>query len=468
MRSCALALLAFALFVAWSPVARAFVGVFVGRGDSVLESPATTVVLMRASDHVVVSVRPEYQGPAEDFALVLPVPASVDGDGVRALRPDAFERIELLAAPRLVDLRERDPCATGAAARVGRLPWVGPGRLRLAVLPPSAEARFGPNPYDVTVVSVRDAAGLGGWLRRRGYRPPAGLERAVRPYVESGYRFLIARVDASDVSFEDGHAILAPLRFHFRSEQVVLPLRLARASGDRPHDLVVHVLARERMESANRDDVLVPTNLVALAPARDRMGEVYATILDRVFQRHPAAVVTEYAWDAGQCDPCPTRPLSRTDLTTFGTDVTGPASPDRFVLTRLHTWIDDPETSDLALEQGPPIAGGSGRPRSADLLPQWIDHRADANAFQARYAILRPWRDTVSCAAPRRGRWGPPPWRRRVVTAPVETTIIPTGRLRRYLHSWAPVLRIPVRGDAVRTSPPPDSESRRRRGRRRR
>lgn len=452
MRSRWLAVLLFALVAAWSPAANAFVGVVVGRGGSVPESPATTVVLMREGHQVVVSVRAEYRGPAQDFALVLPVPPSVGRDGVRTLRPDAFERIERLAAPRLVVLRERDPCATGAP--VGRFPWVGPGRLRRAVLPPSPEARFGTDPYDVTILAVDDAADLARWLRQRGYRAPDGLERAVRPYLQSGYRFLIARVDASRLSFVDGRAVLAPLRFHYRSDRVVLPVRLARANGDRPHDLVVYVLARERMESANRQDVLVPTNLVALPPARERMGEVYATILDRVFRRHPDAVVTEYSWNAAQCDPCPTQPLTPTDLRTFGADVIGGTGRGGFVLTRLHEWIDRPPTSDLALEEGPPVAGGRGRPQSADRLQEWIDRRAEENAFQARYAILRPWRGPVSCAAPESGRWGPPPWRRRVITAPAVTRIIPTGRLRRYLHSWAPVLRIPVRGDAVRTPSP--------------
>jgi hypothetical protein len=256
----------------------------------------------------------------------------------------------------------------------------------------------------------------------------------------------------------NGRAVLSPLRFHFRSEQVVLPIRLARGDGDRPHDLVLHVLARERMESTDRDDVLVPTNLVALPPARERLGEVYATILDRVFQRHPDAVVTEYAWDARQCDPCPTQPLGRTDLTTFGADVINGAGHDGFVLTRLHLWIDRPPASDLALEAGPPIAGGRGRAQSADRLQVWIDRSVEANAFQARYAVLHPWSGPASCATPARGRWRSAAGRRAAaVAAPTMTTIIPTGRLRRYLHSWAPVLRIPVRGDALPATAPPST-----------
>lgn len=324
----------------------------------------------------------------------------------------------------------------------------------------------GPIPTTSPSSPPGDAGALGRWLRRRGYRPPDGLESALGPYVGAGYRFLVARVDAPRITFADDRAVLVPLQFRFRSEQVVLPVRLARPSGDRPHDLVVHVLARERMESANRDDVLVPTNLVARPPARDHLGEVYATILDRVLRRHPGAVVTEYAWDAAQCDSCPTRPLTRTDLATFGTDAMDATSADGFVLTRLHTWIDRPQASDLALEEGRPIAGGRGLPRSADRLREWVDRRAEANAFQARYAILRPWRGALSCAAPARGRWGPPSWHRRVTTAPPTTTIIPTGQLRRYLDSWAPVLRIPVRGDAFRTAVPPRTDRPEGRGRR--
>ena len=443
----AVGLVLFALIVAWSVSVRAFVGFYVVRGEGAPESRATTVVLLRDGGRTVVSVRAEYRGPAKDLALVLPVPASVSADDVRALRPDAFERIERVSAPRLVEFRERDPCATVAVR------GSGPGGPVDTGMTP--EARLAPNPYDVVVLAPDDAAQLARWLRTRGYRPPDGLDAMVQSYVESGWRFLIARLDASNVSFVDGRAVLSPLRFHFRSDQVVLPIRFARGDRDRPHDLVIHVLARRRMESANRDDVLVPTNLVALPPARQRLGEVYATILDRVFRRHPDALVTEYAWDASDCDRC-TAPLGPTDLTTFGTDAIPGTAPDDRVLTRLHAWIDERPGSDLTLEPGRPVAGGRGRPRGADRLNERVDRRADENAFQARYAILRPWRGPALCAAPARGRWSPATGRRRpsAVATPPVTTIIPTGRLRRYLHSWAPVLRIPVRGDALSTTAP--------------
>lgn len=427
--------------------ARAFSGFYAGSTDAPLESRASTVVLMRDGERTVVSVRNDYRGPAADFAWVIPVPGRVEQ--VRTLRPDAFDRIERLSAPRLVELVERNPCGAGRARPRGD---AGSPEQEAPAIRAEAQAA---DPVEVVILDAEESAALGPWLRRRGYRPdPAALAMA-RAYAESGHRFVVARVDASRLQLVDGRAALPPLRFHYRSGELVMPMRLGRVGARGPQDLVIHVLARgQRYEVANRADVLAPTNLVMYPSARERFGEVYATILDRVLRRHPGAVVTEYAWPADRCDPpCLTGGLGAADLDALGRDVIGRGASG-FVLTRLHTWISGPTGSDLVLGPAAPIAGGRGRPTRAGSLAQRIDRRVHANAFQARYTILHAWSGPTACASPSRGRWGAPAPRRRVaITARPGMETIPTGRLRRFLHTWAPVLRIPSRDDAAAAEP---------------
>lgn len=454
----------FLLVLAGAGSARAFAGFYVSRARGRPRVDSSQIVLMRDGDRAVVSVRHDYRGPAADAALVLPVPASVGRDAVRTLRPDAFDRIERLSAPRLVEFWERDPCGVRPDRRDGG----GARRRDRTTRPPPAtvEARFAAAEHDVAILRARRAAGLTRWLRERGYRVPPGAEEAARPYVERGYRFLVAQLEASRLIFEGDRARPSPLRFHYRTDEVVLPVGLARLGAAAPQDLIVQVLARgQRYEVANRANVLVPTNLVMYGRARERFDAVYATILERVLSRHPGAMVTEYAWPAASCAPCPAAALGPTDLETFGRDAPGPTpSPDGWVLTRLHARLDGAVGSDLVLRPAAaPIAGGSGGPYGPGGFARRIDRRVRTNAFQARYAILHGWDRPVGCPSPRRGRWGAPPRLRRpapLVARPTRATI-PLGRLRRFLHTWAPVLRIPARGDAPAATLRPRRRARR-------
>ena len=94
-------------------------------------------------------------------------------------------------------------------------------------------------------------------------------------------------------------------------------------------DLVVHILARnQRYEVANYENVTIPTNIDVQDSVRERFGEFYAALFDTVLERNPNSVVTEYAWQATNCDPCPGPVLSSSDLLTLGADVSsGESAP---------------------------------------------------------------------------------------------------------------------------------------------
>ena len=114
-------------------------------------------------------------------------------------------------------------------------------------------------------------------------------------------------------------------------------------------------------------------------------------MFDRTLEKNPGAVVTEYAWQATTCDPCPGPALGYTDFMTLGADVlegnqlatppaqpaggpTKPGAPSRptpppmrrmprgygmdFVLTRLHARYGKDITNDLVFKAAPPIVGG--------------------------------------------------------------------------------------------------------------
>ena len=96
--------------LATPPTANAFCGFYVAGADAELYNNATMVVLMRDGTRTVLSMQNNYQGPAQDFAMVVPVPVVLSEDDVKVLPPEVFDRVDKLAAPRLVEYWEQDPC----------------------------------------------------------------------------------------------------------------------------------------------------------------------------------------------------------------------------------------------------------------------------------------------------------------------------------------------------------------------
>jgi len=424
--------------------ARAFCGFYVSGADAPLTNNATQVVLMREGTRTVLSMQNNYQGPPQDFAMVVPVPVVLQKENVKTLARDVLDRVDRLTAPRLVEYWKQDPCpkpmpvleyARGAAFGLAGAPAMAP-KAAAAPPPVKVEAQFTVGEYDIVVLSATDSTALDAWLRQNRYKIPGGAEPYLRPYVQVGMKFFVAKVDVSKVRFErvgggPEQAILSPLRFHYDSDAFNLPIRLGLINSSGTQDLVVTILApSQRYEVANYDNVAVPTNVDVSDATRDRFASFYAQLFDETVQRHPRSVVTEYSWAAGSCDPCPTPPLEQSDLMTLGADVlpsTAPPPPPGggapilrprfrpagagFVITRLHArYSKDALGDDLVFRTAPPIVGGREFVQSDGKLERGA--RPDAsNNFQARYVIRHPWTGPIACKNPSRGVWGGPPGR---------------------------------------------------------
>ncbi len=408
-----LALLILAV-LAWPARASAFCGFYVSGSGGPLLNDATQVVLMRHGLRTVLSMQNDYRGPPEGFALVVPVPVVLQKENVRTLPRVIFDRIEALDAPRLVEYWEQDPCTgpdnaddkeggTGTRAR-GAEGSMGHGASRPLV---TVEAEFAVDEYEIVILSALSAVALDTWLHDSGYRVPAGADRFLRPYVEAGSRFFVARVDPRKVRFTWGRATLSPLRFFYDSESFALPVRLGLMNADGPQDLVVHILAEGRYEVANYENLFIPTNLDVADVTRGQFPSFYAALFDRTVAGHPRAVVTEYAWSSASCNPCPVAPLGAEDLRWLGADVIdAPAGP--LVLTRLHArYTRETAGDDLVFRLAPGVSGG--RETLGGPSPTGAHPTAGGSDFQARYVIRHRWEGAVACTEPRFGVWGEPP-----------------------------------------------------------
>jgi hypothetical protein len=447
--------------------ASAFCGFYVSTASGALTNRATTVVLMREGTRTVLSMANDYEGPPQDFAMVVPVPVVLRRGDVKTLPRAVFERIDKLAAPRLVEMWEQDPCGYIDDGRTVISPSIATVESRYVIGRPKVwiEASFAVGEYDVEVLGARDSAALETWLRGHDYEIPQGAAAALRPYVQSGMKFFVAKVALGRVQPDArGRVTLSPLRFHYESERFALPVRLGLLNSAGSQDLVVHILARSRYQAANRPNVAIPTNLDLVPAAREAFPAFYAALFDRAIADAPGAVVTEYAWQSGKCDPCPVSPLGGEIVAQLGGDVLWPATRDKktdrspslgsavppaglevpdddpfqpterrallqqaaksrpppegmstrwpqfeLVLTRLHLrYGPDDLGDDLVFQSAPPIVGGREETGEDGLVIRGARPEG-RNAFQARYVIRHPWTGPVACPSPRRNVWGAPP-----------------------------------------------------------
>jgi len=395
------------------PAILAFCGFYVTGSNQPMFNDATQVVLMRQGTRTVLSMQNNYKGPPDAFAMVVPVPAVLHEGDVKTLTKDVFEHVEQMGAPRLVEYWEQDPChppppVDYAFGAPGGGPPMVMAKASAGDLGVKIEAQFTVGEYQIVILSAKDSSGLETWLRQEKYNIPAGAEPLLRPYVESGMKFFVAKVDPQKVKFEDGRAALSPLRFFYDSDRFELPIRLGLANSSGTQDLIVNVLAGERYEVANYPNVTIPTNLDVTPMVKDKFPAFYAALFDRTVEQHPGAVVTEYSWAAGSCDPCPGPTLNPADFATLGADVTKENLGYGYVLTRLHARYGKDIKDDLVFKAAQPIVGGREIKNATGQLDTTAQP-ASTNNFQGRYAIRYPWTGPITCDKPQRGIWGGPP-----------------------------------------------------------
>ncbi|HEY5936008.1 MAG TPA: DUF2330 domain-containing protein [Kofleriaceae bacterium] len=399
--------------------ASAFCGFYINGAGGEMFNNATQVVLMRHGTRTVLSMQNAYQGPMQDFAMVVPVPVVLKEADVKTLTKDVFSKVDAMSSPRLVEYWEQDPCAPERDYD-GPFPSAAPA-MESAGADDSApggygvkiEAKFTVGEYNIVILSATESTGLDRYLRDQKYKIPTGAEPLLRPYVEAGSKFFVAKVDPKKVRFENGQAVLSPLRFHYDTEEFALPIRLGLANSNGTQDLIVNILApNQRYEVANYKNVTIPTNLDVKDEVRTRFGEFYAALFDRTVQQNPGAVITEYAWDASSCDPCPGPQLDYNDFATLGADVLQGGDQGGyygFVLTRLHArYGKEGAPNDLVFKTAPPIVGGR-EIRDANKKLEERSRPDGMNNFQGRYAIRHAWTGPIACQNPVRGRWGGPP-----------------------------------------------------------
>ena len=108
-----------------------------------------------------------YQGPPEDFAMVVPVPVVLQKENVKTLPRDVFARVDTLAraaARRVLGAgsvrRRAEYDEDDARRRSSAMPARRGGAGAAASLGVKIEAQFAVGEYEIVILSAKDSTGL--------------------------------------------------------------------------------------------------------------------------------------------------------------------------------------------------------------------------------------------------------------------------------------------------------------------
>jgi hypothetical protein len=309
---------------------------------------------------------------------VVPVPVAIKREQVNVGDKEVLKKLDAFTQPRLVEYTDENPCDDrryeAQDAVVGRRnsttnsavakPGAAPRDLGVTV-----EDRFKVNEYEILILSAKESNGLEIWLQRNGYKIPQGASAVLRPYIKQNMKFFVAKVDLKEFT-NSGQTFLRPIQIAYQSPKFMLPIRLGMLNAKGDQDLIVYMLSPQgQVEVSNYRTVKVPTDKGIPEFVKEDFGKFYKSTFQRAYEQENKKVAfLEYAWDAGNCDPCSTSiiPRGRRRPTSSGTFVT-----------RLHVRYNRSKFAE-------------------DLVFQQTSNRDN---FQGRYIMTHPYRGAMTCTA---------------------------------------------------------------------
>ncbi len=374
------------IFLAGIEPAWAFCGFYVAKADTSLYNRASQVIIARDGNKTVLTMANDYQGEAQDFALVVPVPVVLKQEQVHLGEAKILSRLDAFSAPRLVEYFDPDPCQIFMYERndaLGSFPQAAPSTSefkRNNALGVTVEEQFTVGEYDFVILSAKQSDGLETWLIENGYKIPRGAKKLLQPYIRQQMKFLVAKVNLKEYN-RQGFEKLRPIAIAYESPKFMLPIRLGMINAQSEQDLIVYLLSPQgQIELTNYRTVKIPSDVNVPEFVQAEFQDFYQAMLQQSYQRENKQVAfVEYAWNMNSCDPCSAEPLNSEELKQAGVFWLDSNLANNVFITRLHLRY------------------------SRDRFPEDLQFHTTANQefFQGRYVINHPFTGKISCQAGR-------------------------------------------------------------------
>lgn len=203
-----------------------------------VDQTAERIIFVKEDPTTVTSyVEITYQGEAEDFAWVVPVPSVPELD---IWDGGAFNGLDLATQPQF---QGNFGCFAPEAAGGGQDPNSPPNRDDDGV---EVLAREQVGPFDTATITSNDPRALVQWLRDNGFRILPEMEPFVALYTAEGMKFVAMKLQPG----EDVEAI-APIKMRYASAGMAVPLRLTAVAAQLEMGVKIWILGDTRYNVAN-------------------------------------------------------------------------------------------------------------------------------------------------------------------------------------------------------------------------
>ena len=371
---------------------QAFCGFYVAKAGVELYNNKSEVILVRDGKHTTITMSNDFTGDVKDFAMVVPVPNVLDRSDIQIADQSIFKMLDAYSAPRLVEYFDQNPCyivekdeermdmmLESVAVAENTRPRVLRDKVKYKV---TIEAQYKVEEYDIILLSAKNAGGLKRWLTDNGYKIPGKAEHVLEPYIKSGLKFFVVKVDLNKYDPQANGGFLRPLQIKVKSDKFMLPIRLGMANSKGEQDMIVYAFSKKgRVECTNYRTVKMPTGKEVPTFVKPNFGTFYADAFRNAHSRQGRdAVFLEYAWNVTptftgmKCDPCVGNPPYTREIMMAGVPWANQAGVTTF-FTRMHVrYTLDKFPEDLFFQETP-----------------------NKEMYQARYVITHPAGGDLSC-----------------------------------------------------------------------
>lgn len=247
------------------------------------------IVFGQKDGRVVMHVRVQYNGPAQEFGWLLPVPSVPE---LQLGTEEIFSALGQRTAPRyyaryITEGQCQDQSAGGSVdsgasfGDAGAAPNSG-GPDNVLV------RREAVGPYDTAVLRADEQGPMLDWLRANNFFIPDPLANAVGPYIRPGGYFLALKLlkdrDAGD---------LAPLVLDYPSDLPMIPMVLTQVGADPDMPVTVYVLGEHRAIPRNFRHTVINEEHIDWFSGGSNYEAVVTAAVDEADGHH--SFVTEFA-----------------------------------------------------------------------------------------------------------------------------------------------------------------------------
>lgn len=263
-----------------APRAEACGGFFCSRVP--IDQAGERIVFGVRDNTVEAHVQIQYQGAAEKFSWVVPMPAQPE---LEVGTPLIFGYLDGRTQPRF-QLEWQNSCGGGRGGDLANADGSGPPQ------PSAPEAGGGVvvisqsevGPYDAAILQADEATALRTWLLANGYDLTDQGSAAIEPYVGQGNYFVALKLQQNKQVGD-----LRPIVLRFQGNRPCIPIKLTAIAARPDMPIIAYVLSNQRAIPLNYRHVLInPTridwlrfgsnyNQVATAAVDEAGGQAFLT-----------------------------------------------------------------------------------------------------------------------------------------------------------------------------------------------